>query len=178
MIMKKQDSVFVPIIITLSILIPLAVAALMIFSNYLHINSENNYSYLPLFHAILNGITTVLLFFGFILIKNKKSKLHKLCMISAFVLSSVFLVSYVFSKLVLDHATTKYLGEYVITYRFILISHILLSIPVLPLALFSMYRGLTGEFEKHKNIVKWTFPIWMYVAITGVMVYLFMARYY
>jgi len=176
--MKKQDSVFVPIIITLSILIPLAVAALMIFSNYLHINSENNYSYLPLFHAILNGITTVLLFFGFILIKNKKSKLHKLCMISAFVLSSVFLVSYVFSKLVLDHATTKYLGEYVITYRFILISHILLSIPVLPLALFSMYRGLTGEFEKHKNIVKWTFPIWMYVAITGVMVYLFMARYY
>jgi len=178
MIMKKQDSVFVPIIITLSTLIPLAVAALMIFSNYLHINSENNYSYLPLFHAILNGITTVLLFFGFILIKNKKSKLHKLCMISAFVLSSVFLVSYVFSKLVLDHATTKYLGEYVITYRFILISHILLSIPVLPLALFSMYRGLTGEFEKHKNIVKWTFPIWMYVAITGVMVYLFMARYY
>ena len=176
--MKKQDSVFVPIIITLSTLIPLAVAALMIFSNYLHINSENNYSYLPLFHAILNGITTVLLFFGFILIKNKKSKLHKLCMISAFVLSSVFLVSYVFSKLVLDHATTKYLGEYVITYRFILISHILLSIPVLPLALFSMYRGLTGEFEKHKNIVKWTFPIWMYVAITGVMVYLFMARYY
>jgi len=178
MIMKKQDSVFVPIIITLSTLIPLAVAALMIFSNYLHINSENNYSYLPLFHAILNGITTVLLFFGFILIKNKKSKLHKLCMISAFVLSSVFLVSYVFSKLVLDHATTKYLGEYVITYRFILISHILLSIPVLPLALFSMYRGLTGEFEKHKNIVKWTFPVWMYVAITGVMVYLFMARYY
>ena len=178
MIMKKQDSVFVPIIITLSTLIPLAVAALMIFSNYLHINSENNYSYLPLFHAILNGITAVLLFFGFILIKNKKSKLHKLCMISAFVLSSVFLVSYVFSKLVLDHATTKYLGEYVITYRFILISHILLSIPVLPLALFSMYRGLTGEFEKHKNIVKWTFPVWMYVAITGVMVYLFMARYY
>ena len=176
--MKKQDSVFVPIIITLSTLIPLAVAALMMFSNYLHINSENNYSYLPLFHAILNGITAVLLLFGFILIKNKKSKLHKLCMISAFVLSSVFLVSYVFSKLVLDHATTKYLGEYVITYRFILISHILLSIPVLPLALFSMYRGLTGEFEKHKNIVKWTFPIWMYVAITGVMVYLFMARYY
>ena len=167
--MKKKDAVFVPIIISLSIIIPLVVAALILFSNYLHINSKNDFSYLPLFHAILNGI---------ILIKNKQSKLHKFVMISAFVLSSVFLLSYVFSKLVLDHETTKYLGEYVSTYRFILISHILLSLAVLPLALFSMYRGLIGEFEKHKNIVKWTFPIWMYVAITGVLIYVFMSPYY
>lgn len=176
--MKKKDAVFVPIIISLSIIIPLAVAALMLFSNYLHINSKNDFSYLPLFHAILNGTTAILLTFGFILIKNKQSKLHKFVMISAFVLSSVFLLSYVFSKLVLDHETTKYLGEYANTYHFILISHILLSLAVLPLALFSMYRGLTGEFEKHKNIVKWTFPIWMYVAITGVLVYVFMSPYY
>ena len=99
-------------------------------------------------------------------------------MVSAFVLSSVFLLSYVFSKLVLDHENTRYLGEYVFTYRFILISHILLSIPVLPLALFSMYRGMTGEVKKHKNIVKYTFPVWMYVAITGVLVYVFMSPYY
>ena len=99
-------------------------------------------------------------------------------MLSAFVLSSVFLISYVFSKLVLDHGNTKYLGEYIIPYRFILISHILLSIPVLPLAMFSIYSGLTGEIEKHKAIVKWTFPIWMYVAITGVLVYVFMGPYY
>ena len=65
-----------------------------------------------------------------------------------------------------------------IIYFFVLISHISLSIPVLPLALFSIYRGITGEIDKHKKIVKWTFPIWMYVAITGVMVYLFMAPYY
>ena len=176
--MKQKDSVFIPIIISLSIIIPIAVAALMMFSNYLHINSENDFSYLPLFHAILNGTTAILLLCGFILIKNKKSKLHKYSMISAFILSSVFLLSYVFSKLVLDHENTKYLGEYVITYRFILISHILLSIPVLPLALFSMYRVLTGEFEKHKKIVKWTFPVWMYVAISGVLVYVFMSPYY
>ena len=176
--MKRKDSIFVPIIISLSIIIPIAVAALMMFSNYLHINSENDFGYLPLFHAILNGTTAILLLCGFILIKNKKSKLHKYFMISAFILSSVFLLSYVFSKLVLDHENTKYLGEYVITYRFILISHILLSIPVLPLALFSMYRGLTGEFEKHKKIVKWTFPVWMYVAISGVLVYVFMSPYY
>ena len=176
--MKKKDSVFIPIIISLSIIIPIAVAALMMFSHYLHINTENDFSYLPLFHAILNGTTAILLFCGFVLIKNKKSKLHKYCMISAFVLSSVFLLSYVFSKLVLDHENTKYLGEYIFTYRFILISHILLSVPVLPLALLSMYRGMTEEFARHKNIVKWTFPIWMYVAITGVLVYIFMSPYY
>lgn len=176
--MKKKDSVFIPIIIFLSIIIPIAVASLMMFSNYLHINSKNDFSYLPLFHAILNGTTSILLFFGFVLIKNKKSKLHKYSMISAFILSSVFILSYVFSKLVLDHEHTKYLGKYIFTYRFILISHILLSVPVLPLALFSMYRGMTGEFEKHKNIVKWAFPVWMYVAITGVLVYVFMSPYY
>ena len=65
-----------------------------------------------------------------------------------------------------------------IIYFFVLISHIVLSVPVLPLALFSIYRGMTGEISEHKRIVKWTFPIWMYVAITGVMVYLFMAPYY
>ena len=177
--MKKQDSFFVPLIITLSIIIPIVVALLMIFPDVFHIESESiDFSSLPFFHAILNGSTSVLLFTGFILIKNKKTNLHKISMLSAFVLSSVFLLSYVFSKLVLDHATTKYLGEYVITYRIILFSHIILSIAVLPLALFSIYRGITGEFEKHKAIVKYTFPVWMYVAITGVLVYILMSPYY
>jgi len=177
--MKKQDSFFVPLIISLSIIIPIAVALLMFFPNVFHIESESiDFSSLPFFHAVLNGSTSVLLFIGFILIKNKKTNLHKISMLSAFVLSSAFLLSYVFSKLVLDHATTKYLGEYVITYRIILFSHIVLSIAVLPLALFSIYRGVTGEFEKHKSIVKYTFPIWMYVSITGVLVYIFMSPYY
>lgn len=176
--MQKRDSVFIPIIIALSVIIPLAVAALMIFSNYLHIKSQSDFSYLPLFHAVLNGVTAILLFIGFVVIKNKRSTLHRYCMLTAFILSSVFLLSYVFSKLVLDHANTRYVGEYIFTYRFILISHILFSIPVLPLALFSIYRGMTGEFARHKKIVKWTFPIWMYVAVTGVLVYLFMAPYY
>ena len=177
--MKKQDSFFVPLIITLSIIIPIVVALLMLFPDVFHIESESiDFSSLPFFHAILNGSTSVLLFTGFILIKSKKTSLHKISMLSAFVLSSVFLLSYVFSKLVLDHATTKYLGEYVITYRIILFSHIIFSIAVLPLALFSIYRGITGEFEKHKAIVKYTFPVWMYVAITGVLVYILMSPYY
>jgi len=177
--MKKQDSFFVPLIISLSIIIPIVVALLMLFPNVFHIESESiDFSSLPFFHAILNGSTSVLLFTGFILIKNKKTNLHKISMLSAFVLSSVFLLSYVTSKL--TNAPVHFGGEGLIRYIyfFILISHIILSVLVLPLALFSIYRGMTGEIEKHKSIVKYTFPIWMYVAITGVLVYILMSPYY
>ena len=191
--MKKQDSLFVPLIISLSVIIPIAVALLMLFPDVLHIESETiDFSSLPFFHAILNGSTAVLLFTGFILIKNKKANLHKAAMLSAFVLSAVFLVSYVTSKLtnlpvifgdlnnngILSDIERIKIGFTRHIYLFILISHIILSIPVLPLALFSIYRGMTGEIEKHKEIVKWTFPIWMYVAITGVLVYILMSPYY
>jgi putative membrane protein len=177
--MKKQDSFFVPLIITLSIIIPIVVALLMIFPNVFHIESESiDFSSLPFFHAILNGSTAVLLFTGFILIKNKKTNLHKISMLSAFVLSSVFLLSYVTSKL--TNAPVPFGGEGLIRYIyfFILISHIILSVFVLPLALFAIYRGITGEIKKHKSIVKYTFPVWMYVAITGVLVYILMSPYY
>ena len=177
--MKKKDSFFVPLIITLSILIPIVVALLMIFPDVFHIESESiDFSSLPFFHAILNGSTSVLLFTGFILIKNKKTNFHKISMLSAFVLSSVFLLSYVTSKL--TNSPVPFGGEGMIRYIyfFILISHIILSVLVLPLALFSIYRGMTGEIEKHKSIVKYTFPVWMYVAITGVLVYILMSPYY
>ena len=177
--MKKQDSIFIPIIISLSIIIPIVVALLMLFPDVFHIESENyDFSSLPFFHAILNGSTAVLLLTGFILIKTKKTNAHKLSLISAFVLSSVFLISYVTSKLTNDPVPFGGEGFIRITYFFVLITHIILSVAVLPLALFSIYRGITGEFDKHKKIVKWTFPIWMYVAITGVMVYIFMTPYY
>ena len=177
--MKKRDSIFVPTIIFLSVIVPFLVAFLMLFPNVFHIASENyDFSSLPFFHAVLNGSTAILIFTGFVLIKNKKTELHKASMLSAFSLSSIFLVSYVISKI--TNEPVPFGGEGMIRdiYFFILISHILLSIPVLPLALFSIYRAMTGEIEKHKSIVKWTFPIWMYVAITGVLVYLLMSPYY
>ena len=177
--MKKKDSIFVPIIITLSVVVPIAVALLMIFPDFFHIESSNNkFNSLPFFHAVLNGATAVLLFVGYVLIKNKKTNWHKISMISAFLLSAIFLVSYVVSKLFLNHQNSIYEGEWRMLYLFILITHIILSVPVLPLAMFSIYRGMTGEINRHKKIVKWTFPVWMYVAITGVLVYVFMAPYY
>tara|TARA_B100001142_G_scaffold328810_1_gene389960 strand:+ start:460 stop:993 length:534 start_codon:yes stop_codon:yes gene_type:complete len=177
--MKEKDSLFIPLIIALSIIIPIAVALLMLFPETLHIESKNiDFSSLPFFHAILNGSTALLLFTGFVLIKNKHTKGHKISMMTAFIFSSIFLISYVISKLTNDPVPFKGEGHIRTIYFFILISHIILSIPVLPLALFSIYRGLTGQISNHKKIVKWTFPIWMYVAITGVMVYVFMVPYY
>lgn len=177
--MKKRDPIFIPIIITLSIIIPVVVALLMLLPDVLYIKSESiDFSSLPFFHAILNGSTTVLLYVGYVLIKNKNTRLHKICMLTAFLFSSIFLISYVVSKLANTPAPFGGEGGIRIIYFFILISHIILSVAVLPLALFSIYRGLTGEIQEHKNIVKWTFPIWIYVTITGVLVYIFMMPYY
>ena len=191
--MKKKDTFFIPVIISLSIIIPVAVALLMLFPNFLHIKSESiDFSGLPFFHAVLNGSAALLIFTGYVLIKNKKTRLHKISMLTAFGFSSIFLVSYVVSKIsnlpvifgdidgdgILSIKESIEVGFWRYIYYFVLISHIIFSICILPLALFSIYRGLTGEFVRHKKIVKWTFPIWIYVTITGVLVYIFMIPYY
>jgi putative membrane protein len=119
-----------------------------------------------------------LLAVAFGMIKTKKVVLHRLSNILAFSLSAVFLISYVISHT--SNPDSHFGGEGWVrpVYFFILISHIVLSIPVLPLAMLSIYRGLNNQISAHKKLVKWTFPIWMYVAVTGVLVYIFMAPYY
>ena len=165
-----------------SVLIPVAVALLMImpasWKAAMGIEENSQLSSLPLFHAVLNGSTFVLLVFAGIAIKNKKISLHRTFMLSAFVLSSVFLISYVIYHM--THESARFGGEGAIrmVYFFILISHIILSVPVIPLALLSIYRGWTNNIERHKKVVKFAYPVWLYVALTGVMVYLFMQPYY
>lgn len=177
--MKAKDSLWVPLIVIISIVIPIAVAGLFLLPEdwKLQIGSANVRS-LPFFHAVLNGSTAVLLVIGLFFIKNKNVQWHRYVMLGAFALSAVFLISYVVSHI--SNPDAKFGGEGWVRplYFFILISHIVLSIPVLPLAMFAIYRGLTGEIQKHKAVVKYTYPIWLYVAITGVLVYLFMAPYY
>ncbi|WP_417592405.1 DUF420 domain-containing protein [Owenweeksia hongkongensis] len=177
---KKQnsDKVAVPVIVALSIVVPLAVAALILFPDVLSIDMGIERSTLPAFHAILNGSTAILLILGLWFIRNKNIAAHRAAMLTGFGFSAIFLVSYVISKLNAD--PIPYGGEGFLKglYFFVLITHIVLSVPVLPLAMFAIYRGLSGEYGKHRKIVRWTFPIWLYVAITGVLVYLFMAPYY
>ncbi len=175
---KNSDRIVVLVIVALSVLVPIAVAALILFPEVFSLQLGISRGTLPAFHALINGTTAVLLILGFGLIRAKKIYAHRACMLMAFGLSAVFLISYVISKLNADSVPFGGQGAIKSLYLFILITHIVLSIPVLPLAMFAIYRGWTGSFAKHKKIVRYTLPVWLYVAITGVLVYIFMAPYY
>lgn len=169
-------------IYVVSIVIPIAVGLLMIMPAEWKVSigmaEDTAISNLPLMHAVLNGLTFLFLVLAFVAIKNKKIEIHRILMITALTLSSLFLISYVIYHT--THPSAKFLGEGSIryVYFFILISHIILSVPVIPLALLSIWRGWTNDIVKHKKITKFSFPIWLYVSFTGVLVYLFMQPYY
>jgi len=133
---------------------------------------------LPMINAIINAICSVLLIVSFYYNKRQRIDIHKKLNIITFILSSFFLVSYI-----IYHSTgneAKFGGQGLIRpiYFFILITHIILAAVVLPLVLLSFYRGMKMQVEKHRKLVRWSFPIWLYVTITGVIVYLMMAPYY
>lgn len=160
-------------IIALSIILPLAVAALF------RIKIPGyDFSFLPPIYATINGLTAILLVVAVIAIKNKNRKLHELLMKTCIGLSAAFLVMYVLYHMTSD--STPFGGEGPIrtVYYFILISHIILSVAVVPLVLFTFSRALSGNFERHRALAKFTFPIWLYVAITGVIVYIMISPYY
>lgn len=174
----KNDKVVIPVIVILSIAVPLAVAALILFPDVFKVDMGIDRGTLPAFHAILNGSTAFLLMLGLWFIKSRRIIAHRTVMLAAFGFSAIFLISYVISKLNADPIPFGGEGWLKGLYFFVLISHIILSVPVLPLAMLAIYRGLVKDNARHRKIVRWTFPIWLYVAITGVLVYLFMAPYY
>lgn len=160
-------------IIAVSIAVPAAVAVLFTVS----IDGYDT-SFLPPIYATMNGLTAIFLIAALIAIKNKRVELHKKLTTSAIVFSVLFLLMYV-----TYHATsesTPFGGEGTIrsVYFFLLISHILLSLVVIPLVLITYVRALSGNFERHRKIARITFPVWLYVAITGVVVYLMISPYY
>lgn len=165
-------------IVVLSIIIPLAVAALFgINLRKLGFDVEA-LTFLPPVYATINGLTAVILVVAFWAIKNKKIVLHENLMTTAIGCSVVFLVMYVAYHMTSD--STKFGGEGAIKYiyYFILITHILLSIIIIPFVLITYVRAITNDFERHKKIARITFPMWLYVAVTGVIVYLMISPYY
>ena len=133
---------------------------------------------LPRLNAIINAICSILLLLSLYFIKQKQIATHKKINITTFILSSLFLVSYI-----IFHATgikTTYGGTGMIrtVYYFILITHIILAAIVLPLVLFSFQKGLQMKVESHKRLVRWSYPIWLYVTVTGVIVYIMISPYY
>jgi putative membrane protein len=161
-----------------SIIIPVAVV--LLFSIRLKdfgINVEPLTS-LPPIYAAINGITAVLLVSAVIAIKNGNRAIHERLMKLAILCSVVFLLMYVAYHMTTE--STKYGGEGMIryVYYFFLITHVVLSVAVIPLVLFTYVKALAGQFENHKKLAKITFPLWLYIAVTGVIVYLMIAPYY
>jgi len=169
-----QKNKFTPYIWLISIVIPVVVAILFT----VRIPNVASLSFLPPIYATVNGITTVILLLALKAIKSKNINLHKNLMKTAIALSLAFLLMYVAYHMTSD--STPYGGEGFIryVYFFILISHIILSIGIIPMVLFTYVRAFTRQFEDHKKIARYTFPIWLYVAVTGVIVYFMISPYY
>ncbi len=175
---KSIEQKFSKFIVAVSILIPVVVAILFSVKLKDFGFAVEPLSFLPPIYATINGITAIVLIAAVTAIKNGKRKLHEQLMTTAIALSVAFLVMYVAYHMTSD--STKFGGEGTIryVYFFLLISHILLSIATIPLVLVTYVRALSERFDRHKKIAKITFPIWLYVAVTGVIVYLMIAPYY
>jgi putative membrane protein len=161
------------LIIALSIIIPLAVAILF------KVKIEGfDFSFLPPIYASINGVTSILLLLALIAIKNGNRRVHETIMKVCIAFSAAFLVMYVAYHMTSDPTAFGGDGFVKYTYYFILVTHIILSIAVIPLVMFTFVRALSQNFDRHRKLAKITFPIWLYVAITGVVVYLMISPYY
>ncbi len=171
---EHQEKKYKRIIIALSIIIPLVVAILF----GVKIPNVAPLTFLPPIYASINGLTAVLLVTAVIAIKKGNKGLHEKLNTTAIVFSALFLVMYVAYHMTSD--STSFGGEGFIkyVYYFILITHIILSIVVIPFVLVTFMRAKLGNFPAHKKIAKITFPLWLYVAVTGVIVYIMISPYY
>ncbi len=134
--------------------------------------------FLPKLNAIINATCTILLLISLYYIKQKNIRMHKRINIITFMLSAIFLVSYLIFHYFVKETTFGGEGTIRYVYYAILITHIILAAGVLPLILLSFHRGLQMQVEKHKRLVRWAYPVWLYVTITGVIVYLMISPYY
>ncbi|WP_210486949.1 DUF420 domain-containing protein [Rufibacter aurantiacus] len=174
---NPNDTRYLIIISVLSVVVPLLVAFLMFMPQSGKLG-DLDVSFLPQLHAVLNSLTAIALIIGYYQIKKQNRRLHRFAMVCAFMLSVVFLVSYVIYHY--QAAPTPYGGEGTLrmVYYFILITHIVLAAVIVPLVLLSVYFALSEQYVRHRKVSRWTFPLWLYVAITGVVVYVMISPYY
>lgn len=173
---QKNDGLAKGLIYTVSAVVFIAVVILSRVK--LDVNLGFNVHVFATINAILNSLVSLLLVMALVVVKKGKYALHRNLMIIAMVLSVLFLLSYIAHHLLAD--STPFGGEGLIryVYYFILITHIFLAAVILPFILFTAYRGLTAEFPAHRKLAKITWPIWFYVSLTGVVVYLLISPYY
>lgn len=190
-IATAQEKKYLRLITIVSVVVPIVVALLLFTPIKLSLPLDFVYT-LPHVNGIINSLTAVFLILGVVFIKQKNIKLHRAAMTTAFVLGSIFLISYVayhasaestlYGDLNHDGVVSEIekanLGGMRMVYLGLLLSHIALSVVVLPFVLLAMYYGLTAQYKRHTKITRWSFPIWLYVSVSGVIVYLMISPYY
>lgn len=175
-ILKQNDKQARLLILTVSFVV---FAAVVVLSRVqLDVDLGFDVHVFALINAVINTLVSILLVAALVAVRNKNFVLHKNIMYGAIILSVLFLVSYIAHHLLAGDTVYGGEGSIRYLYYFILISHIFLAAIILPFILFTAYRALTGQYQKHKKLARYTWPLWLYVSITGVLVYLFISPYY
>lgn len=165
------------LIITISIVIPVLVGYL-IYNPLIETADRSWVERLPHLNACINATTSLLLLAGLYFIKTGRVSYHRTCMLTAFVLGCVFLISYIIYHSTVPSTSFGGMGFIRNIYYVLLITHILLAIVVVPFVLLALYHALKSDFPRHKRMVKIAYPVWLYVSVSGVMVYLMISPYY
>ncbi|HYG58772.1 MAG TPA: DUF420 domain-containing protein [Symbiobacteriaceae bacterium] len=168
---------YTPLVVGLSVTINLAVAVLFILQGRREATAPD-LTVLPMINAILNSFTFVFLLAGLYFIRRKAIQTHRNFILAAFTSTALFLVTYVVYHGLAE--STRYGGESALRYFYyaILLTHVVLAVAVVPLALFSLGSGLTRNVARHRKLARWTMPLWLYVSLSGVIVYLMIRPYY
>lgn len=173
-----NDKTFFRLVLGISLAVPVVVVLL----RYLPAEMRPNVyfaQHLPFANAILNSMVSVLLIAGYLTIRRTRNKtLHQSLMLGAFALSACFLVSYVLYHFIMPHQEFCKEGVIRYVYFFILATHIILAAAILPMILYTIYHSTSGNYVKHKKIARITFPLWLYVSVTGVLVYVLISPCY
>lgn len=173
---STKEKSYYTLIQVLSIAVPLAVAVLLGIRQKVDLGIWTKT--LPHVIAVINSLTALLLVMGFVFIRQKNVALHRLSMLGAFSLGFIFLICYILYHLSNQSTSFGGVGAVRYVYFFVLISHIVLSIVVVRFVLLAVYFALSKQFDRHRKVVHWAFPIWFYVSVTGVVAYLMISPYY
>lgn len=174
---RRRDRWFLSGIGVVSFLVLVGVG-LILLGRHAAWTGEQRVSPLPAINALLNGASAILLTIGYLFIRRKKVTGHKICMLTAFGVSCLFLVSYLIHHYQVGSIPFTGQGWIRPVYFILLISHIILAALIVPLALTTLYWAVNAQFDKHVKIARWTLPIWLYVSVTGVLVYAMLYQLY
>jgi len=161
-----------------AILLSLIIVVTIGMTRRIHIQTTADFSVLPSIYAALNTVVAVVLILGLVFIKRKQIARHRACMMLAMAISAVFLVLYVLYHMTTEETPYCFEGAMRTIYFIVLISHVVLAAIIFPFVLFTFVRGYTGQFDRHKKMARWVYPVWLYVAISGPVVYLMLRPCY